>query len=114
MRRIFFIVSTFLLFALVELNAYGQMDRRAQLPSQIIFDTLIHDFGTFAEVDGPVSHTFTYRNVSQEAYLVGSVSVSCGCTTPEYSKEPLMPGGTAEFKVVFDPTNRGGEFEKVI
>lgn len=82
--------------------------------SQVKFDSLVFDFGTIREVDGPVSHTFKYRNVSADPYVIGSVSVSCGCTTPSYSREPLAAGAQAEFSVQFDPTNRGGKVRKVV
>lgn len=83
-------------------------------PSQIRFTDTIHDFGIINEVDGIVSYSFEYENVSDKPYQIASVSVSCGCTTSEYSKEVLAPGKSSAIKVHFDPINRPGEFEKVI
>lgn len=82
--------------------------------AKLVFDTYTYDFGKIKEVDGEVSHTFHYTNTGTLPLIINSVGVSCGCTYPQFSKEPLLPGKSAEMKITFDPTNRPGVFEKVI
>ena len=43
-----------------------------------------------------------------------AVIASCGCTTPEWPKEPIAPGKKAQIKVTFDPAGRPGPFTKTI
>ena len=78
--------------------------------SQVTYKTMSHDFGKIQETDGPVSVTFEYTNTSNTPFLIEFISVSCGCTTPEYSKEPLLPGRSSTIKVTYDPAGRPGVF----
>ncbi len=82
--------------------------------ARIVFDHYTYDFGEIRETDGDVSHTFRFTNEGDFPLVINSVGVSCGCTTPQFDKAPLLPGRTAEMKITFDPTNRPGRFEKVI
>ena len=78
--------------------------------SQAAYKTTSHDFGKIQEVDGPVSYTFEFTNTSRSPFLIEFISVSCGCTTPEYSKEPVLPGKSGKIKVTYDPAGRPGVF----
>ncbi|MDE6499828.1 MAG: DUF1573 domain-containing protein [Rikenella sp.] len=82
--------------------------------ARMVFDQISYDFGTIQETAGDVSHTFRFTNRGTLPLVIHSVGVSCGCTYPEFSKEPLLPGKSGEMKITFDPTNRPGRFEKVI
>ena len=74
----------------------------------------IHNFGTIQEADGKVSHTFVVKNEGTTPLVIANVTASCGCTTPEWTKEPIPSGQTGEVKVTFDPKNRPGNFMKTI
>ncbi|MCC8035269.1 MAG: DUF1573 domain-containing protein [Rikenellaceae bacterium] len=78
------------------------------------FKEVLWDFGNIKEADGPVSHTFEFTNTGQNAIVIERVSVSCGCTTPEYSREPVLPGKKGKIKVTYDPSMRPGYFSKDI
>ncbi len=82
--------------------------------SVLLFEHTEWDFGTINEEDGKVSHTFHYRNISDDFVTIERVYSSCGCTTGEYSRRALKAGGEGEFTVVFDPTDRGGRVAKSI
>lgn len=82
--------------------------------ARMVFEATTHDFGRIQESDGDVSCTFRFRNDGSLPLVINSVGVSCGCTTPRFSREPLLPGKSGEMEVTFDPTNRPGRFEKVI
>lgn len=78
------------------------------------FGEYIHDFGNIREIDGPQSHTFTYRNAGKTPLIIYNIDTSCGCTTPKYDHSPLMPGQTRKLVVEFDPANQPGRVEKTI
>ena len=78
------------------------------------FEEKIHDFGTINEVDGPVSYSFEFTNTGDEPLVIINANASCGCTRPEYSKEPIRPGKKGKIKVTYNPAGRPGEFDKEV
>lgn len=80
----------------------------------ITFAETTHDFGTIKEQGGKVSHVFTFKNTGDAPLLILSATASCGCTKPEYSTEPVMPGESGKIKVTYNPQGRPGEFVKNI
>ena len=87
----------------------------AQKPAQIKFDKTTHNFGTFSEKDPKVTCTFTYTNIGEQALVINQAIASCGCTVPEYTKEPVKPGEKGEIKVTYNGTGKfPGHFKKSI
>lgn len=78
------------------------------------FEKELHDFGTIKETDGPVAHNFQFTNTGNAPILIKSVEASCGCTSPEWSRQPVLPGKTGFIKATFDPKDRPGFFNKSI
>ncbi|MGL5683342.1 MAG: DUF1573 domain-containing protein [Marinifilaceae bacterium] len=78
------------------------------------FKEEVADFGTINENGGPVSQSFTFTNTGDKPLIIKNVRVSCGCTTPDWSKKPIPPGESGEIKVTFDPKNRPGKFMKSV
>ena len=78
------------------------------------FDHEKWNFGDVAEDGGKVEHTFVFTNVSSKPVVVLDVASGCGCTTPSYSRKPVMRGEKGEIVVSFDPMNRPGHFSKGI
>lgn len=78
------------------------------------FDHEKWNFGDVAEDGGKVEHTFVFTNVSSKPVVVLDVTSGCGCTTPSYSRKPVMRGEKGEIVVSFDPMNRPGHFSKGI
>lgn len=76
------------------------------------FNTLEHDYGTIAKGSEPYCE-FQLTNTSKEPLVIQEAHGSCGCTVPEYPKEPIKPGQTVTIKVRYD-TNRVGPFEKQV
>lgn len=82
-------------------------------PDEMVFNTDTHDFGTVAE--GPAAtYEFTFTNKSKEPIILSHVQASCGCTTPTYSKEPVLPGKEGIIKASFNTQGRAGTFDKKI
>lgn len=71
------------------------------------------DFGTVKE--GPVAeHVFEFKNTGKEPLIIQSASASCGCTTPEWPKEPIKPGKKGKITVRYNTQGRVGPFNKVV
>ena len=86
----------------------------AQLAKPVKFKEESFDFGTIAEENGPVSHEFMFTNTSNRPIQILTVKPSCGCTTPGWTKEPILPGKTGSVKAQFDPKGRPGYFNKTL
>lgn len=72
------------------------------------------DFGTINEGD-KVEHIFKFKNVGKKADLVViQAQASCGCTVPEWTKEPIKVGESGEIKIVFNSTGKPGEQRKTV
>jgi hypothetical protein len=80
----------------------------------IRFTDTEHDFGTIEEKLGPVSYEFIFSNDGSLPLVISKVQPSCGCTSPEWTKEPVMPGKLGSINVRFDPKGRPGPFAKTI
>lgn len=84
-----------------------------QEQSVIKFDTLVHDFGTIIEGERVVCY-FDYSNVGGADLLIIAVEATCGCTIPDWKREPLVPGETGSMKIIFDASGRSGEQRKLV
>lgn len=82
--------------------------------SKITFEKLQHNFGTFKEELGVQTISFNFKNEGQVPLIINNVQASCGCTTPEWTREPVAPGAKGMIKVSYDPRNRPGVFNKTI
>ena len=71
-----------------------------------------HDFGKIPQ-GKPVYYNFEIVNTGKEPLKLDDVHASCGCTTPEWSREPIAPGATAIIKVGYNAAAEGG-FSKPI
>jgi len=76
------------------------------------FNQTTHDFGNIPQ-GKPVYYTFEVTNISKEPLKIENVQTSCGCTTPEWKKEPIGAGATATIKVGYNAAV-AGYFEKYI
>ena len=87
----------------------------AQGKAEIKFDKTTHDFGTFSENNPVVSCTFKFTNIGDAPLVIHQAVASCGCTVPEYTQEPIMPGKTGTIKVTYNGTDKyPGHFKKSI
>ncbi|MGL5637225.1 MAG: DUF1573 domain-containing protein [Bacteroidales bacterium] len=80
----------------------------------IVFDRNEHDFGQIIERDGNVTTIFKFENKGNAPLVINQVIASCGCTTPEYPKNPISPGKSGEIKVTYNPLGRPGYFTKSV
>jgi len=80
----------------------------------IKFEKTTHTFGSINEADGPAIYEFQFTNAGTDPVIISNVKASCGCTTPGWSKEPVMPGKDGFVKVKYNPANRPGAFTKTL
>jgi len=73
----------------------------------------VHDFGTLKEGDA-ATYTFVFKNTGKTPLIIQGASASCGCTTPVYSKEPVLPGKKGKITVSYDTKNRVGPIDKTV
>ena len=87
-------------------SASAQIDKGAKIE----FSKETHDYGTI-KYDADPYCTFEFKNTGNEPLIISNAKGSCGCTVPEWSKEPIAPGATGSIRVKYD-TKRPGPFEK--
>lgn len=80
----------------------------------ITFNKKSHDFGTINEADGDVTCEFEVTNTGDAPLLLIRAVSSCGCTVPEFSKEPIRPGQKGIITVTYHAKGRPGPFTKSI
>ena len=82
--------------------------------SRIAFEKLQHNYGTFKEELGVQTVSFNFKNDGTVPLILNNVQASCGCTTPDWTRQPVAPGEKGVIKVSYDPKNRPGVFNKTI
>ena len=94
---------SFILFSFF--NSYSQK-------SEIVFETPEYNFGDIQENKGKVSHKFSFTNNGKESIRILTVKPSCGCTTPNWSKDEIKPGKKGFIIAEYNPKGRPGVFRK--
>lgn len=104
MKRILFTLLAFTLsFAAV---AQKKVDAVAKFSSEVI------NLGKIAQ-NVATTATFTITNISNEPLIIEKVDAACGCTVPDYTKAPIMPGKSGTIKATYNAANLLG-FEKTV
>lgn len=91
-------------------SAAGKID--ADLPD-MTFEEEIFDFGKIVQGE-KVTHAFVFKNTGKKNLIVSNASGSCGCTVPEWPKEPVQPGASGKINVVFNSEGKSGMQEKTV
>lgn len=80
----------------------------------IQFKDAKHNFGEIAEEGGLADHKFIFVNKGTEPILINNVQASCGCTTPDWSKDAILPGKEGFVLAKYNPKGRPGPFVKTL
>lgn len=103
------------LLLLLILAITGAATVAAKGKTDITFATSSHDFGTIHADKGPVTAVYEFTNTGTEPLTIVSVTNGgCGCTKPEFTREPVAPGKKGHIKVIFNPRGRSGEFNRSV
>ena len=84
----------------------------AQVAKPLQFREESYDFGPVKENGGSVIHEFLFTNNSGRHIKILTVQASCGCTTPDWTKDPIAPGKTGFIQASYNPKGRPGYFNK--
>lgn len=71
------------------------------------------DFGTLKDGD-KARHIFKFKNTGDKPLTISNAQGSCGCTVPQFPKEPIMPGAEGEINVEFDSKGKVGKQSKTV
>ncbi|GMV77661.1 MAG: hypothetical protein AMXMBFR79_07960 [Chitinophagaceae bacterium] len=93
MKKLFFIALLFSCF-----NVFAQ--------NPFEFKVTKHDFGKIKQ-NVPASYTFKFVNTSEKPLIIESAIAGCGCTTPEYPKQPISKGREGSIKVTYNAASMG-------
>lgn len=77
------------------------------------FESDEHDFGLIVQGE-TVSHTFRFKNAGSTDLILSSVSATCGCTIPKWSRQPVKPGEEGQIEVEFNSAGRSGTNHKEV
>lgn len=99
-------LAIFLLLFLISNTVFSQPKGKLE------FINNDHDFGEIKEEGGPAIYEFEFENKGSAPLVISHVRASCGCTTPGWSKEPVLPGERGFVKAQYNPRNRPGSFRK--
>ena len=99
-------IGIFTIYMLCLSSAYSQ------LAEPLFFKEKTHDFGEILEQQGNADYEFVFTNNSGRPVRIISVQASCGCTTPDWSKDAVVPGKSGFIKASYDPKGRPGYFNK--
>jgi hypothetical protein len=75
---------------------------------------MVHDFGRIKEDGGKVNYNFKFKNTGKQPIIIKNVQSSCGCTTPDWTKTPVLPGKEGFVSAEYDPIDRPSTFSKQI
>jgi len=79
----------------------------------IAFERDIFDFKKIKQGES-VQHDFKFKNDGKSPLIISNATATCGCTVPEFPKEPILPGKEGVVKVVFNSTGKEGMQDKVV
>jgi hypothetical protein len=95
------------------LLVFAVIGAHAQGPTTLVFDKTTHDFGEIDQKGGPQTFSFEFTNKGTEPVIIQNVTASCGCTTPDWTKEPVPAGGRGYVKATYAPSSVQ-QFDKTI
>lgn len=82
-------------------------EKKADSKAEFKFEEETYNFGQIEQGD-IVEHTFHFQNVGTEELVIENVKVTCGCTTPSYSKVAIAPGDNGEIQAKFNSRGKMG------
>ena len=107
-----FSILVFLVLLSLPVMLSAQITDVVKKKDKIVVKETSFDFGKIMQ-GKPVFHDFQVVNLDTVPLVIDNVQASCGCTTPEWTREPIAPGGTSIIKVGYNSA-APGYFEKTI
>lgn len=104
--------AVFTLLSVLVLSFSVSAQSELNLNSKISFSKLEHNFGS-SPTGKPVTYEFEFTNIGNKPLILSEVKASCGCTTPSWTKEPIMPGQKGTVKAQYNMA-REGKYRKSV
>lgn len=82
-------------------------------PTVMSFAQMKHDFGTIDQ-NTENEYVFEFTNEGDKPLIIETANGSCGCTVPEFPREPIAPGATGEIRVMYKPGKQKGLQNKTV
>ncbi|MEJ0029788.1 MAG: DUF1573 domain-containing protein [Bacteroidota bacterium] len=110
MKKLFFLM---IVLAGVAVKGFGQTTPAVNADVAVAaFEAQNFDFGKIKQ-GTPVTHEFKFTNTGKVPMIITNVQASCGCTTPDWSKEPIPAGGKGFIKATYNAASVGA-FNKAV
>jgi hypothetical protein len=104
------IVSTFLLFFAIAATSFAQSTDPVKVDGgngiMMEWSSTMHKFGDIPK-DVPAPAEFKVKNIGSQPIILEEVRPGCGCTTPAYTQQPILPGETGYVKGTYNAKNAG-------
>lgn len=125
MKKTLFVIALFLSAAVVNAQDKSQTPATpnptpaATTPApdknapEFKFEIETYDFGTIKQGE-KVTYDFTFVNTGKEPLVISEAHGSCGCTVPQWPKEPIAKGGKGTIHVEFNSTGKMGMQDKTV
>ncbi|WMJ72778.1 DUF1573 domain-containing protein [Cytophagaceae bacterium ABcell3] len=81
--------------------------------TEVSFKEMEHDFGTILEGE-VVGHVFKFTNTGDKPLRILDAKASCGCTVPEWTKDPIAPGEEGKLEVKYNSSGKSGVIDKTV
>jgi hypothetical protein len=112
-----FVILSGIALMLVNCSGSGKQaetkEGEIKLPVFTLTDSSTYDFGTIQEGE-IVEHVFHFRNDGPYPLILNNITSSCGCTTPEWPREPISPKAESSIKVRFNSKGKPGPQVKTV
>lgn len=79
----------------------------------MVFEKDVHDFGKIVEGE-KVSYSFKFKNTGKVDLIISDAKGSCGCTVPQWPKNPVAPGADGVVDVTFNSSGKSGMQNKTV
>lgn len=114
-QKNYFLIVLLSAFVFSASNLYGQEVSEKDTSAFALLEFVIseHNFGDIQQGE-KVEFSFTFKNNGTVPLIISNVLATCGCTAPEWPKNPISPEGQEVIKVVFDSSSKIGRQNKVI
>ncbi len=86
---------------------------QAMPKTTMAFDNDTFDYGKIKE-GTIVEHVFVVKNTGKEPLIISNCRASCGCTIPQWPKDPIAPGESGNIEVKFNSAHKEGEQSKAV
>ena len=106
--------TKFVILLLILLSSLQNLAGQEKIGDSIEIDRTVHNFGDILLDSGPVSCTFTVKNIGSKPLVIYNAVTTCGCTKATWTKEPIMPGKTGSISATYTNDEGPYPFDKSI